>query len=319
MNKTNNNHNAMKRIITFIACIFMMSSAAFAVSSAKCLLQHKGSCKLYDPDAISTAIKNAVNGDTIFLTEGTFPGFTIDKKITVRGAGQGTIVKDNIYIKIAGTPTLEQTVLEGINASSTNVYLSTSMNGVKIKQCSMNYLYTQANNNDVIIERCNISTEMAFSNYIKGMTILNSSVQVGYSYSTSDPVVNFINCYVNAYYVNYVAGTFINCIVRGYDYRSYSKYNNCNFVNSLLCGYYRTTDSSTCTVQNCYENEDQTLFDANTLENLGYLGNDGTIVGQYGGNNPYTLELAVPKVTDSKISLDMAKKTLNVNLKVSAN
>lgn len=310
----------MKRIITFIVCMVVLTVTVSAVTTAKCLLQHKGSCKIYDPDAIETAIKNAVDGDTIFLTEGTFPKFTISKKITVRGAGQGTKINGDVNISITGTPTLTQTVLEGVDLGSNNLVLASAMNGVKIKQCKMYRLYTNANNNNVIIDRCRIDSEMIFSSYIKGMTILNSWVQIGYTSSSSDPGVNFINCYVYAYYVNKCAGTFINCIVRGYDRSSssYSYYYNCNFANSLLCGSYRNVDGGSCTVQNCYQHT-QTTFDVNTLENLGFLGNDGTVVGEYGGVNPYTLELAVPKVTENTIALDVEKKILNVSLKVSAN
>lgn len=310
----------MKRIIIFFMSVLMLTVSASAVSTAKCLLQHQGSCKIYDPEAIETAIKNAVDGDTIFLTAGTFPGFTVSKKITVRGAGQATKISGNVDISIAGTPTLTQTVLEGLDLGGKQLGLSSAMNGVKVKQCNMEYLRTTANNNDVIIDRCRINGEMYYSDYIKGMTILNSYVVTGqYSSSTNCPV-NFINSYVSAYYFNVITGTFINCIVKGQNYNSrYSRtFNNCNFVNSLLCGSYRSADSSTCTVQNCYENSEST-FDVSTLENLGYLGNDGTVVGYYGGSNPYSLELAVPKVTENTIALDVEKKVLNVSLKVSAN
>lgn len=310
----------MKRIICFIMSTIMLTVTASAVSTAKCLLQHQGSCKIYDPEAIETAIKNAVDGDTIFLTAGTFPGFTVSKKITVRGAGQKSKITGNVKISISGTPTLTQTVLEGVDLDGYILTLSSAMNGVKVKQCSIGNLETSANNNDVIIDRCSINSEMYYSDYIKGMTILNSVVCTGhYSLSSSCPV-NFINCNVRAYYVDYCTGTFINCIVSGNSYRNSSSeyYRNCNFVNTLLCDRYRNVDSSTCTVQNCYESSDSS-FDVSTLENLGYLGNDGTVVGLFGGSNPYTLKLAVPEVTENTIVLDVEKKVLNVSLKVSSN
>ena len=48
-----------------------------------------------------------------------------------------------------------------------------------------------------------------------------------------------------------------------------------------------------------------------------YVVTDGTIVGIYGGETPYTLEPTVPKVTASNLQLDMENKKLNVNLTVS--
>lgn len=313
----------MKRIITLIACMFSLVMVASAASTEKCLLQHQGSCKIYDGSAIESAIKNAVEGDTIFLTEGNFPGFTISKKITVRGAGQNTRISSDIKISISGTPTLTQTVLEGVNVSGYSVYLSSAMNGVKIKQCRMSNLYTQANNNDVIIDRCYISDLLVPTDYIKGMTALNSWIKYSANSTVSKKSnINFINCYVYVVYIDRCSGTFVNCIVRGGSrYYNNAGYEYCDFVYSLLCGSYRFDyiDTTTSSVQNCYEDSDYTSFDVNTLENLGYLGNDGTVVGEYGGVNPYSLELAVPKVTESSIALDAEKKVLNVSLKVSAN
>ena len=55
------------------------------------------------------------------------------------------------------------------------------------------------------------------------------------------------------------------------------------------------------------------------LNSYGYLGTDGTVVGIYGGDTPYTGNLtpSVPKVTSSDLDLDNANKVLNVKLTVS--
>ena len=53
------------------------------------------------------------------------------------------------------------------------------------------------------------------------------------------------------------------------------------------------------------------------LQSNGYLGTDGTVVGIYGGETPYTLVPSVPKVTSSDLQLDNEKKQLNVTLTVS--
>ena len=58
-------------------------------------------------------------------------------------------------------------------------------------------------------------------------------------------------------------------------------------------------------------------YNTSTLQSYSYLGTDGTVVGIYGGETPYTLEPTVPKVTDSNLQLDMENKKLNVNLTVS--
>lgn len=307
----------MKRILSIAICLLASIVLAHAESTSKCLLQHQGTVQLFDADKIANAITAAVDGDTIYLTAGEFPGFTINKKITVRGAGQATKITGSVSINISGTPTLTQTVLEGVDlgAKYQNIYLESAMKGVKIKQCSMYNLRTSANNSDVIIDRCNISNELIYSTYIKSMTVVNSDVTLGRDYSSTTNIINFINCGVFFIDSNNVAGTFINCAIRtNYTHNSIS---NCAFVNCLFgwkaAGYFQSTTSA----QQCYYDA-SCSWDAATFEELGYLGNDGRVVGYMGGVSPYTLDLAVPKVTESQISLDPDSRVLNVNIKVSA-
>ena len=313
----------MKKILSLMVCLLATITAAQAASTQKCLLQHQGTVKLFDADNITGAISAAVDGDTLYLTAGEFPGFTISKKITVRGAGTATKITGDVTVNIAGTPTLTQTLLEGVDlsSSSTDVVLSSAMKGVKLKQCSMSKLYTNANNSDVIIDRCRISEELCFSDsYIKSMTVLNSDINnIGYSYSSTKNIINFINCNICFYVPSYVAGTFVNCSITKYSgtSSSYQTIANCSFVNCLFQWDASSYFASSTTSQQCYF--DATCdWDAATFESLGYMGNDGRVVGLMGGATPYTLELAVPKVTESQISLDPETRVLNVNIKVSA-
>lgn len=304
----------MKKTLFVLICLLVATTSIFAESQSKCLLQHGGSVKLFDADKIANAISAAVDGDTIYLTAGSFPGFTIDKKITVRGAGQETKITSDISIAIPGTPTLTQTVLEGMDLESQqrNIKLTTAMKGVKIKQCSMYYLYTLANNSDVIVDRCFISYDLNYSSYIKSMTVLNSYARIGYGSSSKENTITFVNCDINMHRPDHCAGTFLNStITNSYRY----SISNCSFTNCLF--RWTPTLESSSSAKGCYYDENCS-WDAATFEEFGYLGNDGRVVGYMGGATPYTLELAVPKVTDSKISLDASTRVLNVNIKVSA-
>lgn len=312
----------MKKILSLMVCLLATFTAVQAASTQKCLLQHQGTVKLFDADNITGAMSAATDGDTLYLTAGEFPGFTISKKITVRGAGTSTKITGDVTINIAGTPTLTQTLLEGVdlNSSSKDVVLSSAMKGVKIKQCSMFRLLTSASNSDVIIDRCHIGYELNFSdNYIKSMTVLNSEIgDLGKNSSSQKNTINFINCNIEFYHPYQVAGTFVNCsIIRYETYSSYQTIANCSFVNCLFKWDASSYFASSTTSQQCYF--DATCdWDAATFESLGYMGNDGRVVGTMGGATPYTLELAVPKVTESQISLDPETRVLNVNIKVSA-
>ena len=309
----------MKKILSLMVCLLATFTAVQAASTQKCLLQHLGTVKLFDADNIAGAMSAATDGDTLYLTAGEFPGFTISKKITVRGAGTSTKITGDVTINIAGTPTLTQTLLEGVDlySSSKNVVLSSAMKGVKIKQCSMYKLLTNASNSDVIIDRCHIGDELRFSdNYIKSMTVLNSVIRIGYNYRSEKNIINFINCDIIVYYPYQIAGTFVNCSITR-KYNSSDSIKNCSFVNCLFKWDASSYFASSTTSQQCYF--DATCdWDAATFESLGYMGNDGRVVGLMGGATPYTLELAVPKVTESQISLDPETRVLNVNIKVSA-
>lgn len=312
----------MKKILSLMVCLLATITAAQAASTQKCLLQHQGTVKLFDADNITGAMSAAADGDTLYLTAGEFPGFTISKKITVRGAGTATKITGDVTVNIAGTPTLTQTLLEGVNLDSSkkNVVLSSSMKGVKIKQCSMYKLLTNANNSDVIIDRCSISYELCFSDsYIKSMTVLNSYIgNLGDSYSSTKNIINFINCNIRFDSPSRIAGTFVNCSITRYSTSSSSQpLANCSFVNCLFNWDASSYFASSTTAQQCYY--DATCdWNAATFESLGYMGNDGRVVGYMGGATPYTLDLAVPKVTESQISLDPKTRVLNVNIKVSA-
>lgn len=307
----------MRKILSLMVCLLATITAAQAVSTRNCILQHKGTVRHFDADQITSAIAAAVDGDTLFLTVGEFPGFTIDKKITVKGAGQQTMIKGDVSISISGTPTLTQTLLEGVNLDAYNkdITLKSAMKGVKIKHCSMHAFYTNASNSDIVIDRCNIPYELILSSNIKSMTVINSYAQIGRSVSSTSNVFDFINCNLCFFYPNYVAGTFINCAIT--KYMNNNTISHCSFDHCLFNWDAAINFDKTTIAQQCYY-DDSCEWSAASFESLGYMGNDGRVVGYTGGTTPYTLDPVVPKVTQSQISLDPVTRVLNVNLKVSA-
>ena len=138
---------------------------------------------------------------------------------------------------------------------------------------------------------------------------------------TDNSPFNFINCTFSYYNINSSnyggIGNFINCLFysANYNYTSYKSISNSTLVNCLIGWEYGNNNS---TFQNCYKSTSSIAETVDWLKSNNYLGNDGTVVGRYGGSNPFTLEPSFPKVTDSKIAVDPEKKILNVSLKVSA-
>lgn len=318
----------MKKLLV-IALLCVCALSARAIENAKCYLQHDGNVTTFESSAIAEAIEAAVKGDVLYLGEGQYPGFTLDKEITVRGAGaEKTYINGNVNISIPGTPTIEHDILVGLGgggAYNFHIYLKSSMDGISIKNCSFGDLQTSANNDNIMIESCHCNNYLYINNNIKGLTVLNSKIDQVNAYNgfTELNVLSFINCNISSLYqsTGNLKGSFINCIIeKTSKYSNY--YYNCIFSNTVFGT--EPSYNATTTLQECYTDTKFTMssgecsYDTNTLTSKGYLGNDGTVVGIYGGSNPYTLELNVPRITSSKIALDRENKVLNVNLKVTS-
>lgn len=327
----------MKKNLLLVVCLVFASISAFSASLSSIMLQHNGSVTMFESDKMSSAISAAVKGDTIYLSEGSFVGdFTINKEITIIGAGQLTIVQGNITIALDNTPTLTAHMLDAIKVpSSYTVTVTKAVKNLKIRKCYLYRFTSSASVTDLSIDRCNISYFPQNNNYKSG-NVLNCYIS-NIDGIKDSPInnINYINCNIsyigNVYSYNsyYVAGTFINCIIGNYT-TSYIAFNNSVFINTSYPSSYTFSASSSC--QNCYAGnptmnkytEEKTgmeyyTVDADWLQSNNYLGTDGTIIGMFGGTIPYSLVPNVPTVTESKVTVDTANKKLNVTLKVTAN
>ena len=332
----------MKKITFLVALMLCVSAIAFA-GNAKCLLHHNGAVTLYDSDDLETALTAAVAGDTLFLSEGSFAGFTITKKITVRGSGQFTKIGGDITVNIPDNPTLTSALIEGIYCNS-DLRIEGAVNGLQVKQSVFTNIWPLADINNAFFDKIFVTGSLHLNKFVKGLTSNNSRYwqlyhQVyidNYGYDIlSNASIYFVNCnirridqYSNSalQYVN-----FTNCILN--EFSVGLKY--CSITYCLHTKYYGLAYDAVSTsvdhnynhnVSDDYTNATNGLmnslaeckYDAATLVSKGYIGNDGTAVGCMGGTTPYTLELAGPKVTESSIQLDNSTKQLSVTLKVSA-
>lgn len=319
----------MKKLIILMATVFGMNMVASAYSTSAVFLQHKGNITTFEPDSIQLAFEAAVDGDTILLNEGTFPGFEISKQITVRGVGLKTIIQGSIQIAIPETPELTATLLESLYLQYADIIVSEPLVGLKISKCTFRNFTSYCNINNCIIERCHIYEVFnVYPNYnvyvtnskIKGLNGVTTS-GTGFGYNTTFTNCNIMLIGTNSLYA-FFAGTCVNSILSWG-----GELNNCTLTNCLLNSRSIAAGSS-CIASNLYnemfQNEflvrndtQECVYDTETLISKGYLGNDGTVVGIYGGTTPFTLEPAVPKVTNSLMQLDTENKKLNVTLTVS--
>lgn len=315
----------MKQTILSILCCLAFATAS--AQTAKISLQHAGGVTLFDADQMTQAIAAAAEGDTLYLNEGNFAGdFTIDKAITIVGAGQASEINGNVTISIPGTKTLTKRVLDALYISG-DIKNTLAVNGLGIRKCQFSNISFSGNSNDIVIESCRIRNDFTLSSYVKGITTINSKINRVVGSAASANGVNFINCDVyniDNYYNKFGGGTFINSIISTTHYSSSYYLSSTTMVCCLL-----PLDNSvlnSCTLQNCYSSSNAPInsnltpaYDTDTMISNGWLGNDGTVVGSMGGAAPYTLEPAVPKVESYSINVDTEAKVLSVSLKVKAN
>lgn len=332
----------MKKITFLVALMLCVSATAFA-GNAKCLLHHNGAVTLYDSDDLNAALTAAVAGDTLFLSEGSFAGFTITKKITLRGSGQFTKVGGDIIVNIPDNPTLTSALIEGIYCNS-DLKIEGAVNGLQVKQSVFTNISPLADINNAFFDKIFVTGSLYLNKFVKGLTSNNSrywqlyhQVHIddwGYDI-LSNASIYFVNCNIrridqySSYGLQYV--NFTNCIMN--EFSNPLKY--CSITYCLYTKYYGLAYDAVSTsvdhnynhnVSDDYTNATNGLmnslaeckYDAATLVSKGFVGNDGTAVGCMGGTTPYTLELAGPKVTESSIQLDNQTKQLSVTLKVSA-
>ena len=308
---------AMRKQILTLACLLMATMGVNAQIS-KVALQHRGEVTLYDTDQIQLAIDNSVDGDTIFLNEGEFPGFTVNKKIAVIGKGNGeTKVTSNITIAIPNSPTLTARVLDGLNLiNSSNIIVSNAVNSLVIRKCQFYQISFTGVVDKVLIDRCYINSYISLSSNVVGMDIVNSRIIYGLRSNAYTPsAVNIINCFVgNGTYssvYNESNATFINSIVYNYHDGSDHLGTGCNYVKCAV------VNQNYGIYQNCW-NVYSTVssYTKDQLARDGYLGTDETVIGMYGGPTPYTLVSTAPKITDYTLKVDTGEKKLNVNVKV---
>ena len=329
----------MKKLSVLLAFMLTASVAMYA-SPAKCLLHHNGSVTLYDADDINAALAASADGDTLYLSEGQFAGFTITKKITVRGSGQASRIGGDIIVEIPDSPTLTSALLEGFYSNS-NILIKAEVNGLQIKQCKFNDIQSGANVNNVVLDKCHVSGRICLNQYWLGLTCNNSKIShiETNTYSgntlgsgtrlTSSASIYFINCNIWEIWNGYSGADYIsviNSIVRGTTTLRESNVSYCligNYNGSTLSYDAQATQVYSIYTDNTsnYVVDSNTLeckFDAATLESNGYMGQDNSIVGCYGGTSPFTLDLIGPKVTATSIQIDNDTKQLSVTLNVTA-
>ena len=308
-------------------------------------LSHQGNETSFAYNEMTKVMDAAADGDTVFLSTGYFQGdFIMTKKLAFIGSGADrdkgwnncTCYEGKIVINLPEESKLTARLFDGIcfYNSNTRITFKSSIDNVIFRKCYWdNYIFSiDKSISYLLIDRCYCRLDFG-EKKIQKIIVRNSIVHGTPDSSNMSANVFFYNCNIyqsggygisgfNNKWSARFFGTFYNCILNSYDYYMTDPGDSSAITVLINCLYNLQEDyvDDGCTIQNCYiytDNSNKNIFDLTKEELLSknYLGKDGTVVGIYGGKNPYTLSLGNKEVTN-KVHLDKDKKQVQFNIKV---
>ena len=327
----------MKRLAMAFAC-FALVSMAVQAQLAQITLMHGDQATMYNSDKTADALAAAQDGDVLYFSEGSYVGgVTITKKVSLVGAGLGTVINGNITIGLESSQAaMPAHMLDALNINGNVITKGTiAVDGLNIRKCVFTD-FEYPNNitcklTNFVIDRCFILGTLPLTPFLtEGLTVLNSKINNIRGNAVSASAATFLNCNIKCIYNSSsnksyeLLATLINSII----FNSYGFPSNkdCVFINCLYgIGAQSVVEKGVCT--NCWCNQslemnnqlECTYPTEEDLQAMGYLGTDGTVVGVTGGTAPFTLVPSTPRITESVIKVDPETRKLNVNLKVTAN
>lgn len=322
----------MKKMFLSLVAAMLCATAIFAQSSMLATLSHNGKISTYyGASALSDAYKAADNGDIITLSSGSFNAVNLEKAITIRGAGMAidstaqtepTILMGDFNINIPDSIDSRLT-LEGIYHNLTITITGDFKNGTFLKDRFNKITYT------------NRST-------IKNLTMIHCKVS-NQLYISGGSSVSCLNSYINNPTTNSNGNfEFVNCIIYKYNFGE-TEIGKSSFKNSFLYSnsgnglsssavayncvgiglsgmfiYIPNTTNSTKSFQEVFKTYTGTYNDNENFEltdeaKSTLKGIDGTQIGIYGGNMPFSTIPTNPQITKCNVA---AKSTADGKLSV---
>ena len=270
-----------KKILILLTGLVLGLSSAWAKRVGGCvILQHAGNETFFEAQDAQAAMDAAVEGDTLVFAEaelGSYPTITMNKKVYI-------VTSRALYIDldIPGNPSLDEClfisysdwVLISIKSDIQRLYLSDT------------FVTVHANTENVTVgslemDRC-LSHEIHYNSGLKKIVANNCRFLWNlYRFDENDAVesAKFTNCYFEMRQLNITNATFNNCILR---YTGDSQFTivGCTFNKCLMNNKNVWVMGEGSSKTDCYD------LDGDTFSN-NYLGSDGTVVGEYGGTNPF--------------------------------
>jgi len=325
----------MKKMILSLVAVMMAATATYAQSSMLATLSHNGKISTYyGASALREAVTEASNGDVITLSSGSFNAVDLTKAITIRGAGMAvdgtaqtepTIIAGDFSINIS-EDTNNRLTIEGIYHNHTITINSNFKNGTFLKDRLLRVRYSNATVTNLTMIHCKVVGDI----YMNGSASFVNSV-VCNPYVNNNANIEYVNSIViksEQYFDNSLGySQFKNCILVALANASSSNRltNDCVAYNCVALG--RPTNMfgeipNTTNSEKAYTDifktyagvfNDNENFELIDNAQTAYLGIDGTQIGIYGGNMPFSTTPTNPQITKCNVA---AKSTADGKLSV---
>ena len=317
-------------------CIFTaMMIMAFVCAKAQDIqlvtVQHGSEMQaFYGPDGFKSAMAAAQKGDVISLSGGNFNSATIDKAVTIQGAGYVQDVKNNRYktlfigdvninlpegesgLFIEGICTYNNFNIQG-NVSSMSIARCLMTNNVEVKSesnnltflhCRMNYLRLTGVSHSALVKNCAIQEFYGSSSNAEDGVVENCAI-----FRCENSVISFVfrNSILSYYYqgYNYAIMAVSTSVHNSYYYNLINTRGG--FVNNALQegNFGDNSGSSISGFLNKYFGDSNANYQSAltlTEEGKKIKGQDGTEVGIHGGSMPFTDVPSTPQITQKTVT-----------------
>lgn len=312
----------------------VMSVCAKAQDVQMVTLQHgENMTAYYGHTAFQQAMGAAAKGDLITLSGGSFASATINKVVTIQGAGYVQDMDNNRYCTtIANDLNIEipegdaGLVIEGVRFNN-SVYAKGTIDNLIFRKCRLGYLEFN-NSKNCLIDRCRVeifnpddhSENLMVKNSILGSVhgneadaiLLIQNCVIAYSGNSGDLTAQFKNC-ITACSFSTSGCSVYNCIVNN-SWGGFSTATKSNVWNLGDNDMYALFANG-----NFFEFKDDWNYTLTSEAAAQYLGTDGTQIGIYGGTTPFTDIPSNPQVVSKEIAAESdANGKLSVKIKVEA-
>lgn len=313
----------------------VMSVCAKAQDVQMVTLQHgENMTAYYGHTAFQQAMGAAAKGDLITLSGGSFASATINKVVTIQGAGYVQDMDNNRYCTtIVNDLNIEipegdaGLVIEGVHFNS-SVNAKGTIDNLIFRKCRLGYLQFN-NSKNCLIDRCRVET-FDPDDHSENLMVKNSILGSVHG-NEADAILLIQNCVITeSNNRGDLTAQFKNCI-SACSFRA----SGCSAYNCVVCysnygGFTFTSVSNVWSmdydgVRAIFANNDffsfrndwdyQLTDEAKTT----YVGTDGTQVGIYGGATPFSDVPSNPQIVSKEIAAESdANGKLSVKIKVEA-